>query len=114
MRTHHKAHRGKAGHEGKGRDRRARGEERFAKYDADGNGSLSAAEVAGTKMESRFAKLDANGDGAVTRAEMRAAKKDRKGKKSKGDEEARKSAERDGKQASRATQRGGKKAFAKR
>ncbi len=124
MRAHHKAHKGKEGKKGKDRDHRARMAERFAKRDADGNGSLSAAEVAGTKMEKHFSKLDADGDGALTMAEMRAAKKDHKGhKKARDGKKAKrdgkqakrdgKQAKRDGKQARKATKSGGKKAFAK-
>ena len=130
-RAHHKGHRGKEGKEGKkgrGRDHRARSKERFAKRDVDGSGSLSAAEVAGTKMEKHFSKIDADGDGEVTMLEMRAAKKHREAKKGeRGDEKARKgkqrkrggkkarkSSKRDGKQARKATRHGGKRAFAKR
>ena len=69
----------------KGKKRGGKG--KLKALDANGDGALSAAEVAGTKFEKRFAKLDADGDGSVTRAELKAAHAERKGKsksKSKG------------------------------
>ena len=61
----------------------ARRAERFAKRDTDGNGSLSAAEVAGTKLETHFAKVDTDGDGELTPEELKAAHKGHKGHKGK-------------------------------
>ena len=63
--------------EGKRGDRPSKME----RYDADGSGTLSAAEVAGTKLEALFATIDADSDGELTRAEMKAARKGRKGRK---------------------------------
>ncbi len=54
---------------------------KMERYDADGSGTLSAAEVAGTKLEARFSTIDADSDGELTRAEMKAARKGRKGRK---------------------------------
>ncbi len=52
---------------------------KMERYDADGSGTLSAAEVAGTKLAARFSTIDADSDGELTRAEMKAARKGRKG-----------------------------------
>lgn len=56
---------------------------KMQRYDADGSGTLSAAEVKGTKFEKRFAKKDRNGDGELSRDEMRRGKKSRDGTKAK-------------------------------
>ena len=101
---------------------------KMQRHDADGSGTLSAAEVAGTKLEKRFATIDVDSDGELTMAEMRAAKQARKGDKKaregkkarkgkqgeRGDKATRKGSKRDGKQARKASRSGGKKAFAKR
>jgi EF hand len=49
----------------------APGSDRFAKLDADGNGSVTRAEI-DARTADRFAKLDGDRDGFVTKAEMTA------------------------------------------
>lgn len=56
-------------------------ERRFAKMDADGDGSLSDAEIGktGGKRGRHFQRLDADGDGALTLEEMKAGKRHYRG-----------------------------------
>ncbi len=60
----------------------------FKKFDKDGSGSLTAAEVP-ERVWTRISKADADGDGAVTKAEIKeACKKRRKKKGSSSDDSA--------------------------
>ena len=111
---------------------------KMERLDTNGNGTLSASEVAGTKLESRFSEIDTNRDGELTRDEMKAARKARKGEKDrdhrargkkhgKRDKQARKAAKAQSKafakgeknprkaekQALKKDETGGKKSFAK-
>jgi Ca2+-binding EF-hand superfamily protein len=57
-------------------DREARIAAKFAKLDADGNGSISEAEIAGHgKLAALFDEADGDGDGALSRDEFTAFKK---------------------------------------
>lgn len=56
----------------------ARGKERFAKRDANGDGKLTPNEISRMPQE-RFAKLDTNGDGALTPEELKAGFRHGKG-----------------------------------
>lgn len=57
--------------------------DKVQRYDTDGSGTLSAAEVRGTKLEKHFAKKDRDGDGELTRSEMNRGKKSRAAKQGK-------------------------------
>lgn len=46
-------------------------DEKFSKYDANNDGSISASEQE-TAADEKFADADTNGDGSVTKAEMKA------------------------------------------
>lgn len=61
----------KAGHKGR-KGKRGKGK-RGKKLDKDGNGSLSAAEVEGTRLAEAFSEIDADGDGELSKEEMKAA-----------------------------------------
>jgi len=61
----------KAGRKGR-RGKRGKGK-RGKQLDKDGNGSLSAAEVEGTRLAEHFAEIDADGDGELSKQEMKAA-----------------------------------------
>jgi Ca2+-binding EF-hand superfamily protein len=54
------------------RDPAARAARVLERRDADDNGSLSAAEVQGSKLADKFAELDTDNDGALGRAELTA------------------------------------------
>ena len=61
---------------------------KFAKLDADGDGAISKAEIAGHKMAPLFDEIDGDGNGSVSKEEFIAAKKARhegKGKRDHGD-----------------------------
>ncbi|WP_078118149.1 EF-hand domain-containing protein [Thiosocius teredinicola] len=45
----------------------------FKKADANGDGSVDAAEFAATKIERKFEKIDKNGDGSLNKDEYMAA-----------------------------------------
>ena len=69
------------GRKGK-KGRRGRGKRRFAKHDANGDGSITADEVS-AEVWDRISKADTDGNGAVSKAEAKAAAKARKGKRGK-------------------------------
>jgi len=46
---------------------------KIMQLDEDGNGSISKAEAAGTRLAERFDSIDANKDGSLTKAELKAA-----------------------------------------
>lgn len=56
------------------KDPAARAARVLEKRDADHNGSLSAAEVQGSKLADKFAAIDSDRDGALTRDELKAFK----------------------------------------
>ncbi len=67
-----KGRRGRGGHEMK--DPAERAAKILAMRDADKNGSLSAAELMGSRMADRFAALDTNKDGSLAKDELMAIK----------------------------------------
>lgn len=56
---------------------------KMQELDTDGSGTLSTAEVEGTRLADKFASIDANHDGELSKPEMKAARKARKGRKGK-------------------------------
>jgi Ca2+-binding EF-hand superfamily protein len=65
---------GKAGEGHHDKDPGARAAKLFEKRDADNSGSLSAAELQGSRMSEKFAAIDADKDGSLTRDELVAFK----------------------------------------
>jgi len=57
---------------------------KIQQLDTDGSGTLSAAEVEGTRIAEHFSEIDADGDGELSKEELKAARKGRKGKRGKG------------------------------
>lgn len=62
-------------------DPEARATKMLEKYDTDGSGTLTAAEVSESRMAHKFAEIDADSDGAVTREELKAFKKPHHGRR---------------------------------
>lgn len=82
LRAHKKDHhkRGEHGERGEHRGKHhgtpeERATKMLEKYDANGNGSLSAEEVADGRLAKKFTDIDADGDGSATREELMAFKK---------------------------------------
>ena len=81
MKARHRGrHGGPGGHGGKMKSPEERAQRKLARFDTDGDGAITAAELGDHRMADKFAQIDTDADGRLVEAELVAWAKEHKGR----------------------------------